>query len=455
MARDVAAEVLLVDRDPELGRRIQAFLTDRRYDVEWVDDSEKAFNRLDARAFDVLISELNMPRVNGMRLMKVARERNAEICVIFVAEPSDTELATEAMREGANDFQNKPVNLEKLDAIIHRGLDYQRLVFEQYELKRRLDERFGLRNLVGKSRPMVQVYNTVRQVAPTESPVLIEGEPGTGKDLIAQAIHNNSARRDEPFVKLNCARISQAMVESELFGHAAGAFAGATNTRRGRFEVADRGTIYVDEIGALEPVLQAKVLDAIDAGTFTRVGDDRALSASARIVASSNRPLHDLVLHDGFNRDLYERLASVIIQAPALRARREDIPLLTDHFIGESNRDAGKQVDGITRPAMDVLMRYNWPGNVRELRNIVEGTVAVARRNTPLDINDLPDYILRATAPEIGEIRIPTGVTMADVERIVIQETMKTCGYNKEKCAKALGIGLRTLYRKLQEYNVS
>lgn len=455
MARDVVAEILLVNRDPEAGRRIQAFLTDRGHDVEWVDDGEKAFNRLDARAFDVLISELNMPRVNGMRLMQVARERNAEICVIFVAEPSDTELATEAMREGANDFQIAPVNLEKLDAVIHWGLNYQRLVFEQYELKRRLDERFGLRNLVGKSRPMVQVYNTVRQVAPTDSPVLIEGEPGTGKDLIAQAIHNNSARRDEPYVKLNCARVSQAMVERELFGHAAGAFAGATHARLGRFEVADRGTIYIDEIGALEPALQEKVLRAMESEVFTRVGDDRPLRARVRIVASSNRPLHDMVLHDGFNRALYERLAGVIIQAPALRARREDIPLLTEHFIGEANRELGKQVDGITRPAMDVLMRYNWPGNVRELRNIIEGTVAVARRNTPLDINDLPDYILRATAPEVGEIRIPTGVTMADVERIVIQETMKVCGYNKEKCAKTLGIGLRTLYRKLQEYNVS
>ena len=454
MARDAAAEVLLVDRDPEVGRRIQAFLTDRAYDVAWVDDSEKAFNRLDARSFDVLVSELNMPRVNGMRLMQVARERNAEICVIFIAEPSDTELATEAMREGAHDFQNKPVNLEKLDAVIQRGLDYQRLAFQQYELKRRLDERFGLRNLVGKSRPMVQVYNTVRQVAPTESPVLIEGEPGTGKNLIAQAIHNNSARRDEPFVKLNCARISQAMVASELFGHTAGAFAGATTTRRGRFELADRGTIYLDEIGALDPALQTKMLEAVDAGTFRRVGDDRELSASVRIVASSNRPLYDLVLHEGFHRELCERLAGAIIQAPALRARREDIPLLTDHFIGEANAETGKHVDGITRPAMDVLMRYNWPGNVRELRNIVEGAVAVARHSSPLDINDLPDYILRATAPEIGEIRIPTGVTMADVERIVIQETLKVSGYNKEKCAKALGIGLRTLYRKLQEYNV-
>ncbi len=454
MDRDLAAEVLLVDRDPEVGRRLAAFLSDRGYDVEWVDDSEKAFNRLDSRAFDVLVSELNLPRVNGMRLMQVARERNAEICVVFIAEPSDTELATEAMREGAHDFQNKPVNLEKLNAVIQRGIQFQQLVFQQYELKRRLDERFGLANLVGKSRPMVQVYNTVRQVAPSQSPVLIEGEPGTGKDLIAQAIHNNSARRDEPFVKLNCARISQAMVESELFGHTAGAFAGATQNRRGRFELADRGTLYLDEIGALEPALQLKVLQALEQETFTRVGDDRSLNASVRVVASSNRSLHDLVLHEGFNRALYDRLATVIVQAPALRARREDVPLLTTHFLGEANKESGRNVDGITRSAMDVLMRYNWPGNVRELRNIVEGAVAVARHNAPLDTNDLPDHILRATAPEVGEIRIPTGLTMADVERIVIQETLKVSGYNKEKCAKILDIGLRTLYRKLQEFNM-
>lgn len=448
------AEILLVERAPEAARRIMSYLDEHGYAVEWVDDGEKAFNRLDARSFDVLITELNAHRIKGMRLLELALERSPEMCVILITEEPDVELATEAMRQGAYDFQTKPINLGKLEAVIQRGLGRMRLMLEQHELKRRLDEQYGLGNLVGKSRPMVKVYNAVQQIAPSKSTVLVQGETGTGKDLVAQAIHNNSPRRDAPFVKLNCATIPEALVESELFGHVPGAFTGADRIRKGRFELADTGTLFLDEVSELSPALQAKLLRVLEYQQFERLGDSRTLTVDVRLIAATNRPLRQMVEQGQFRDDLYYRLRVVVIDIPSLRDRREDVPLLVHHFIREAGETNEKRIDGITRGAMDVLGRYDWPGNVRELRNVIEGMVIMARSGRRLDLDDIPGHIRRNTIPEVSEIRIPTGATMAQVERIVIQETMKVCGFNKESCAKTLGIGLRTLYRKLKQYDV-
>ncbi|MCC6699364.1 MAG: sigma-54-dependent Fis family transcriptional regulator [Candidatus Hydrogenedentes bacterium] len=448
------ATVLLVDRDPTIIKEIMPYLADHGYQVECVDDGEKAYNRLDERPIDVLITELNAHRINGMRLMAVAKERNPEICVILITEEPDVARATEAMRQGAADFQTKPVNLGKLEAVIQSGLGRQRLVFEQLELRRRLDERYGLGSLIGKSRQMARVYDAVRQIAPTRGTVLIQGETGTGKDLVAQAIHNNSTRRDRAFVKLNCASIPEALVESELFGHVAGAFTGAIQAREGRFKLADGGTLFLDEVAELTPALQSKLLRVLESQQFERLGDSRTISVDVRLIAATNRPLEKMVAEGAFRDDLYYRLRVVIVDMPALRHRREDIPLLVDHFLQLACKTHGKTVDGITRSAVDVLMRYDWPGNVRELRNIVEGMVIMARHGKLLDVSDVPEHLRRSTVPEVSEIRIPTGVAMSEVERIVIEESMKVCGYNKEACAKMLGIGLRTLYRKLKEYDI-
>lgn len=448
------ADVLLVDRDPTVVRDIMAYLTARNYHVEWVDDGEKAYNRLDEGPFDVLITELSNHRINGMRLMAVAKDRNPEICVILITEEPDVALATEAMRQGAYDYQTKPINLGKLEAVIQQGIGRQRLVLEQHELKRRLDERYGLGNLIGKSPQMVRIYNAVRQLAPTRATVLVRGETGTGKDLIALAVHNNSPRRDEAFVKLNCASIPEALVESELFGHVAGAFTGATHSRRGRFELADGGTLFLDEVGELSPALQAKLLRVLEHQQFERLGDSRTITVDVRLIAATHRPLEDMVEQGHFREDLYYRLKVVTIDVPPLRVRRDDIPLLASHFIREAAEANGKAIDGIARNAVDMLMRYDWPGNVRELKNVVEGMVIMGRNGRMLDVTDVPEHVRRRTTPEVSEIRIPTGATMSAVERIVIEETMKACGYNKEACAKTLQIGLRTLYRKLKEYDI-
>jgi len=448
------ASVLVVDNDPEVAREIQSYLLAKNYEVEWVDDGEKAYNRLDARSFEVLITDLNARRINGMRLMAVAKDRNPEVTVVLITEQPDVALATEAMREGAYDFQTKPLNLGRLEAVIERGLGRQRLVFEQHELKRRLDEQYGLGNLVGKSRQMMRVYSAVRQIAPTRATVLIHGETGTGKDLIALAIHNNSPRRDALYVKLNCASIPEALVESELFGHVAGAFTGATNSRKGRFELADSGTLFLDEVAELTPALQAKLLRFLEHHQFERLGDSRTITVDVRLIAATHASLEKMVSEGSFREDLYYRLRVVAIEAPSLRERREDVPMLADHFLREACEANSKNVHGITRNAMDLLMRYDWPGNVRELRNIIEGMVIMAKNGKTLDVNDVPAHVRRSTTPEVNEIRIPTGVKMREVERIVIEETLKSFGYSKQLCAKTLGIGLRTLYRKIKEYDI-
>jgi DNA-binding NtrC family response regulator len=450
MASDFAASVLLAESDPAVGRAILAYLADRRYAVEWVEDGEKAHNLLDSRLFDVLVAELNGPRVEGMRLMKRAKDRNPEICVVFIIEKPDIELATEAMRHGAYDFQIKPVNFGKLEAVIQRGLDHQRLVYRQHELRRRLDEHYGLGSLVGNSRQMVRVYNAVRQAAPLSTPVLIQGEPGTGKDLIAHAIHNNSPRRDEPFVKVQCGGAPEEAVDAALFGYAAGAIPGSSEGRPGRIELADHGTLYLDEVGELTPVQQERLAELVRRRKTARLGGGRPLVVDVRVVAATTRPIDWY----GFDPDLARLLQSAAIEAPALRDRREDIPLLVQHMVREASEANGLATVSPTRHAMDLLMRYDWPENVRELKNIVEGMVLAARGARRIDVNDVPDYVRRSAKYAAKEIRLPIGASMDEIEQAVIEETMKACGFNKEACAKTLGIGLRTLYRKLKQYDI-
>jgi DNA-binding NtrC family response regulator len=444
MPANLAAAVLLVDRDPETGREIMAYLADPGYSVEWVDDGEKAFNRLDTHHFDVLITGLHVRRGDGMRLMSVAKERNPEVCVIIIADHPDIELATEAMRQGAYDFQIRPVNLQKLDAVIQRGIAHQSLVLEKHELRRRLDEQYGFANLVGNSRQMVKVCNAVRKAAPASMPVLIRGESGVGKDLIALAIHNNSSRCDEPFVKLECSGMPRGRLEVELFGSSLD----GSEMRRGRIEIADRGTLFIDDVAELDERHQKGILRVIKQGKMQRPGESRAMRVDTRIIAAASRPIDRNKMIEG----LYDLLHAATIDVPPLRERREDIPLLVHHFMRDASRVSGAPVTGISQNGLDLLMRYDWPGNVRELKNIVDGMIVMATGNRPLDVKDIPEHVRQAAGPRTKEIRIPVGSTMSDIERMVIEETLKALGYRKGACAKMLGIGLRTLYRKLKEY---
>lgn len=452
MLEQPSADILLVDRNRTVGNEIVSFLSARNYEVEWVDDGEKACNCLDSRQFDVLVTELNIRRVDGMRLMGVAQDRNPDICVIMIAEDPDIERATEAMRQGAYDFQTKPLNMGKLEAVVRRGLDHQQLLYEQVRLKRRLDERYGLANLIGKSHGISLAYNLVRQAAPSMVPVIVAGEPGTGKDLVAQAIHNRSVRLDGPFVKMNCSGASKRLLETELLGHGRNWPRGGPGVRAGRFELADQGTLYLDGVDSLPAALCDEALSILERGRVRRLGEKRTMAVDFRLIVSVGGPSPAARHTAQFLDALQKQFGAVLIELPALRFRREDVPLLADHFVRETGREIQVSVEGISRNALDVLSRYDWPGNVRELQNTVEGMVLATRNGRLLDVADVPAAVRQQAAAETGEIRIPAGTPMNEVERMVIEETMKACGYDKRLCATTLGIGLRTLYRKLSEY---
>jgi transcriptional regulator with PAS, ATPase and Fis domain len=297
------------------------------------------------------------------------------------------------------------------------------------------------------------MYNKIREVAPTRATVLLSGKTGTGKALAASAIHANSPRRDAPFVKLSCAALAENIIESELFGHERGAFTGALKTRKGRFEIADGGTLFLDEISEVSPATQVKLLRFLEERQFERIGGNDTFEVDVRLVAATNKDLKKLVDEGVFREDLYYRLAVVLIEIPELRERKQDIPLLVEAFLDEFNKSHDKSVKGVSRGVMDALMTYDWPGNVRELRNCIEGMVAFSRPNSVLGVSDLPPQ-LREQKPSDDGFYLHVGMTMEDVEKTIIEKTLQSTGYNKEKTADILQIGLRTLYRKIKEYQI-
>ncbi len=448
---------LVVAKDSEDIKELRAALELWGYKTYWARDGEAGYNVLDGEeTIHAMITELNVHRIDGMRLLSVAKQRNPDICVIVIAGEADIELATEAMRQGAYDFQTKPLNLQKIRAVLDRGLSLQRLAIEVTDLHRRLDQRYGFPSLIGNSRGMVTVYNMIRQIAPTRATVLIQGETGTGKGLVAQTIHQNSPRRNAPFVTLNCASLAEGVIESELFGHERGAFTGAVQTHKGRFEIADGGTLFLDEVSEMSLATQAKLLRVLEDREFERVGGARPIKVDVRLIAASNRDLEQWVREGKFREDLFFRLKVVTIKLPPLRERKQDIPRLVEVFIHEFNIEHDKSITGISRGAMDLLMQYHWPGNVRELKNTIEGMVVLSASGRMLDVSDLPEHILgqvRAAIPD-GDIHIRVGMTMEEIEKIAIEHTLRSVGYDKHKAAEILGIGLRTLYRKQKRYRL-
>lgn len=455
MAENKKSDVLIVERDRETGRAIRAYLLDHGYAAEWVDSAEKAYAVLDERPFGALVAALSIGRADGLRVMAVAQSRNPDLCAVLIAEPAEISRATEGLRLGAHDYQTKPLNLDKLEAVIEHGLAYQRLAMAQTELHRRLDERFGLGNLIGRSRLMAQVYNTVRQVGPTDTPVLIHGEPGSGKRLIAQALHHNSPRRDAPFVSLECRGLPEVVVRAELFGYAVGRGIGNSPLRQGRFLLADKGTLYLAGLDTLSPALQSRLLETIETRKVPRPGDGKPVRIDVRFIGASDRRIDAMAESGEFSKPLYEGLNAVSIEAPALRKRREDIPFLLDRLLTDAAARHGKTINGLERDALDLMTRYDWPGNIRELENTVEDMVIAARAHGPLRVRDIPERIRDSAPAEPSEMRFRVGTPLAEMERIAIEETLKACGGDRNACAHTLGIGVRTLYRKLSEYRNS
>ncbi len=455
---------LVVDKDTAETQALLGFLEANGFDVQWAKDGEQAFNVLDAPPPDkagavllgheVLITELRAQRIDGLRLLEIARKRNPEACVILIADAGGIDLATDAMRDGAYDFQLRPLNHPKMLAVIQRALSHQQLVTRVSALAERLDERLRIPTLTGNSRAMQTLTERIAQIAPTRATTLIQGETGSGKELIAQAIHQFSPRKDERFVKLHCAELSENLIESELFGHERGSFTGAEQQRKGRFELADGGTLFIDEISEVPLNVQTKLLRVLQDRQFERVGGSETVKVDVRVIAATNKPLDVLVSRGEFREDLYYRLRVVLLEVPSLRERSDDVPLLVEAFIREFNREHGRKVSGITRGAMDRLMHYEWPGNVRELKNTIEELVIFTEGKRVLDVADLPLALRQQRGATAPDLHLHVGMTMQEIERAAIEATMRTVAYDKQKAAKMLGIGLRTLYRKLKEYGL-
>ncbi len=443
--------LLVVDDERNTREGLEQALRDS-YRVLLAEDVTRAMQILEAQPVDVLLTDLRMPGEDGMKLLRRALSLpQAPVCIMMTAYGS-IDNAVQAMQAGAYHYVTKPVNLDELELVLQRALKTRRIEAENVALRTELDQKYGLENLIGESVPMRQVFETVQQVAPSRATVLITGETGTGKELIAHAIHNLSPRKTGPFIAVHAAALPSTLLESELFGHEKGAFTGAVERRVGRFELADGGTIFLDEVGELEPQMQVKLLRVLEERAFERVGGQKTIQVDVRLIAATNKDLKKLVAEGKFRDDLFYRLSVVTLHLPPLRDRRDDIPLLVHAFLAEFNRENNKNVRDVTADAMNVLLAYDWPGNVRELRNAVEQMVVLARSER-LTLRDVPAAIRGgADLTKISVVR--TGMTVEEAERQLIIQALKEVGGNRTLAAKKVGMSRRTLHRKLKKYRL-
>ncbi|MBM4147671.1 MAG: sigma-54-dependent Fis family transcriptional regulator [Lentisphaerae bacterium] len=444
--------VLIVDDDKSTRDGLRRAL-ELDYEVITAESGEIALRTLDSRQVDILLSDVRMPGMDGLTLLQRALARQPGLVGILLTAYGSVETAVEAMKRGAYDFLTKPVNLDHLEILLKRAVRSSQIESENRALREQLDARPGFEGIIGTSERMQQVYDVIRQAAPTQATVLVTGESGTGKELVARALHGLSTRTKGPFVAVHCAALSPTLLESELFGHEAGSFTGATGRRKGRFEVADGGTLFLDEISELEARTQVKLLRVLEERRFERVGGESSIETDIRLIAASNKDLHALVAEGKFREDLFFRLDVVSVALPPLRERLDDIPLLCDHFIKVLNEKNGRSVEGITPDVMAAFMAYRWPGNVRELRNTIE-KMLVLSRGQRLTARDLPRNIREAAQMSDGPVPVAaTGpATIEDVERRAIESALRRNRGNRSRAAKELGISRRTLHRRLREY---
>jgi len=444
-----AKPVILIVDDEKNTREGLARALRRSYDVLIAESGATALSMLSEKPVDVMLSDLRMPGMDGMTLMQRALANSPQLICILLTAYGNIETAVDAMRHGATDFLTKPVNLEQLEMVLKRVLRSRSAETENRQLHEQLDSKFGMENIIGNSPEMQQIFDTVRQVAASRATVLIQGESGTGKELIAKAIHRLSPRRNGAFVPVHCAALSSTLLESELFGHEKGAFTGAAERRKGRFELADGGSLFLDEIGEVDASVQVKILRALEERRFERVGGQESIDVDTRLIAATNRDLKKMVADGTFREDLYYRLYVVVIHLPALRERRSDIPLLLKHFLDTFNQENGRSIDGFSPDALDLLIAYSWPGNVRELRNVVEQMVVLSRSQR-IGVRDLPAHI-RDAGSSVGTFHVEGG-SLEDLEKQAIRRALKESGGNRTHAAEKLGISRRTLHRKIAEY---
>ncbi|MBW2094049.1 MAG: sigma-54-dependent Fis family transcriptional regulator [Deltaproteobacteria bacterium] len=448
--------VLVVDDDQGHRTMLKTLLTGWGYAVAEADDGSTAVEMARENPFDLVLMDIRMIKVSGLEALSEIKALNPAIPIIIMTAYSSVETAVEALKNGAYDYLTKPLDFDVLRLSMERAMDHTHLKEENRLLKASLGEKFDRRNIIGNSAQMVHLFETIAQVAPSEATVLITGESGTGKELIAGAIHFNSERKHGPFVKVNCAALTETLLESELFGHEKGAFTGAHRRKEGQFSLADRGSLFLDEVSEMPLSMQVKLLRVIQEREFTRVGGEDVIRVDVRIMAATNKDLAGEISAGRFREDLFYRLNVVALRMPPLRERKDDIPLLAQHFLKSFAEKNRKAIKGFTPQAMARLMSYDWPGNVRELMNAVERMVVLSRADY-VDEPDLPPVILEHTGtPAPGEkpLDLPADLPLEEVEKTSILKTLESAGGNKSEAARRLGITRRTLHKKLKKYGV-
>jgi len=449
---DEKKRILIVEDERSTREGLQRLLRSN-YEVILAEDGFRGTNLLQRQAFDIVLTDLRMPGADGMEILEQSLQCSPPPACIILTAYGSIEAAVDAMRAGAFDFITKPVNLDQLEVVIQRAIQSRQLLEENRNLKQQLDHKFGMNNIIGDSPVMHEVFETVKQVAPTRTTVMVTGESGTGKELVAHAIHQLSGRTGM-FVPVHCAALPANLLESELFGHEKGSFTGALEQKKGRFELADGGTLFLDEIGEIDQSTQVKILRALETRTFERVGGTESIATDSRIIAATNRDLKAMVDSGQFREDLYYRLFVVVIPIPPLRDRLEDIPLMVKKFLDEFTGENNKEIDGISDEALNLLCAYEWPGNVRELRNTIERMVVLSREKI-LQINNIPIHIQENVNPGISKkILQVSGLNLDHHEKMLIVKALDECNSNRTKAAEKLGISRRTLHRKLHTYGI-
>ncbi len=443
--------VLVVDDDKLVNDFVVETIERLGYECEAVYSAEEAIARFNERTFDIMLTDLKMKGLDGIQLLEQVKKANSEVVVVIMTAFGTVEMAVRAIKLGAYDFMLKPVLPETIEHVLTRITEILKLRTENRIMRQDLEHKF--QSIIGKSKVMCEVFDRIRSVADARSTVMITGGSGTGKELVARAIHYSSDRRTKPFIKLNCAALPENLVEAELFGYEKGAFTDAKKTNRGRFELAHEGTLLLDEISEMPLNLQSKLLRVIQEREFERVGSSTTISVDVRIIATSNRNLKETINSGRFREDLFYRLNVIPIHLTPLSARKEDIPLLVDHFIRKTNQENNRSVKGISQAALALLMKYHWPGNVRELENLIERAVVTGTGDI-LTEDDFPvELALGKAADDMPPLKIP--MKLEEGTKYLILKTLERCNGNKTRAAEQLGISARTIRNKLHEYGLT
>lgn len=455
--------LLILDEDRIILQSLSQFLSRDGYEVKTTDDAADAMAQLEASQFELLLADINMPGIKPADFLRDIRRRFPHTVVVIITGYGSIEGAVEATKMGAFDYLTKPIVDDEIRVVVEKAVRQQSLLFENQTLKQQLDLRFGLENIVGHDYKMLKIFDLVEAVADSRTTVLMTGESGTGKSLLARAVHHRSPRRDKPFVEVSCGSLPETLLESELFGHVRGAFTGAVADKMGRFMVADGGTLFLDEINSASPAMQVKLLRVLQEKAFEPVGANQTKTVDVRVILASNVDLAQLVASQAFRQDLYYRINVVNIKLPNLRERLSDISLLANYFLKKFTQETGREILGFTEAAIAAMQRYDWPGNVRELENAVERAVVLCRR-PQIDEGDLPESLTSPNmAPRAAAVQsddgtldqpLPLAVALEEPERRIIEKALKRNSYNRQSTAAELDINRTTLYKKMRKYQL-